>query len=45
MTLLNQASQFDADLMILSHVADVVSEYYNRSLKLHMVKDQCQRRQ
>ncbi len=30
-TLINQASQFDADLMLVSHVADVVSEYYNRS--------------
>lgn len=39
MTLINQASQFDADLMLVSHVADVVSEYYNRSLRLHSVKN------
>ncbi len=44
MTLINQDSQFDADLMLVSHVVDVVSEYYNRSYKTSQCgKKMCQK--
>ncbi len=45
MTLINQDSQFDADLMLVSHVVDVVSEYYNRSYRLHSVEKKCVKKQ